>query len=100
MSSSFWQMQRQRELLPPGQTVTKRICDYVERWESRCYSKEQGGIPEEAPSALVTQGRVPCWRGLALAILKNDHTLKSLGCGVGETPVSLAILATSREKGA
>lgn len=45
-------------------------------WEGRCYSD---GIPDEVAEKLAKSGRVPCWKTIAIAILKNDHQLVSLG---------------------
>lgn len=49
---------------------------YVTTWENRCYSD---GIPDDAPKKLVDSGRVPSYKHIAMAILKNDMTLKTLG---------------------
>jgi predicted phosphoadenosine phosphosulfate sulfurtransferase len=49
---------------------------YVSIWESRCY---KDGIPDEVSSLLEKSNRVPSYRAIAVAILKNDLTLKSLG---------------------
>ena len=45
-------------------------------WEARCYS---GGIPDEVPPKLANSGRVPNYKQIAIAILRNDFVLKSLG---------------------
>ena len=47
-------------------------------WMDKCYSS---GIPdgEEVPDQLVNSNRVPTYKRIALAILRNDHNLKSLG---------------------
>ena len=47
-------------------------------WEKRCYSD---GIPdgEEIPPGLVKGYRVPSYKKIALALLRNDHKMKSLG---------------------
>lgn len=49
------------------------------------------------PELLARQGRAPSYKAIALAILKNDHTLRSLGFGVGESETSLALLAKRKE---
>ena len=48
----------------------------MKAWESRCYS---GGIPDEVSDKLMKSGRVPSYKAIALALLNNDVTLKSLG---------------------
>jgi len=64
-------------------------------WENRCYSN---GIPDEAPESLAKQGRVPSYKAIAMAILKNDHVLKSLGMGVGESETSETLMAIKKEE--
>lgn len=49
---------------------------YVAMWENRCYFD---GIPDEVSNNLMKSGRVPSYKAIALAILKNDTTLRSLG---------------------
>lgn len=56
--------------------MRKRIEQYIEEWISHGYSE---GIPDDAPARLVQLGKVPCYRTIAIAILKNDQTLQSLG---------------------
>jgi len=48
----------------------------VAEWERRCYSD---GIPDEIPELLSKTLRVPCYKTIAIALLKNDLQLKSLG---------------------
>lgn len=43
-------------------------------WEQRCYSD---GIPDDVPVEIFD--RVPSYKRIALAILKNDYPLKTLG---------------------
>lgn len=42
----------------------------------RCYD---AGIPDTAPALLMSKNMVPTWNGVALALLKNDLNLISLG---------------------
>lgn len=51
-----------------------KLEDYIKLWESRCYSE---GIPDEAPQEI--SDMVPSYKRIAIAILKNDYSLKSLG---------------------
>lgn len=53
-----------------------KILDYIRTWERRCYSN---GIPDHAPHEIEIKNSVPSYRKICLAILKNDHSLKSLG---------------------
>lgn len=69
-------MDRQRQLYRSGRTLTGRVERYVLLWEGRCYS---AGVPDEVPEKLASSLRVPSYKALALAILRNDHCLKSLG---------------------
>lgn len=45
-------------------------------WEARCYCD---GIPDEIPEGLSKSMRVPSYKAIAIAILKNDIQLKSIG---------------------
>lgn len=56
--------------------MKKEIEIYVEDWKNKCYSN---GIPDEAPSRLESLNKVPSYRQICLAILKNDFQLKTLG---------------------
>jgi predicted phosphoadenosine phosphosulfate sulfurtransferase len=56
--------------------MQKRINSYIKVWKGRCYSDD---IPDEAPVNLEKMGKVPSYRLICLAILKNDHGLESLG---------------------
>jgi predicted phosphoadenosine phosphosulfate sulfurtransferase len=56
--------------------MKEKIQDYVALWESRCYFK---GIPDEAPHELEVRNKVPSYKRICFAILKNDHSLKTLG---------------------
>ena len=76
MSSNYWQTKKQNEQFNHGNTLTSKIEAYVSTWERRCYSD---GIPDEVPSKLSQSGRVPSYKAIAMAILRNDMTLKSLG---------------------
>ena len=54
----------------------QKIRSYIHRWEKRGYPS---GIPDEAPSRLEDNGRVPSYRLICAAIMRNDHTLELLG---------------------
>jgi predicted phosphoadenosine phosphosulfate sulfurtransferase len=53
-----------------------RIQVYIKKWESRCYSD---GVPDEAPHRLESLNKVPSYRLICKAIMKNDSQLKTLG---------------------
>lgn len=46
----------------------------MQEWENKCYSN---GIPDEVP--LEINDLCPSYKKIAIALLKNDFTLKSLG---------------------
>lgn len=54
---------------------------YLAIWQSRCYSE----IPDEIPEKLARSNRAPSYKSIAIAILKNDSTLKSIGFEGKET---------------
>lgn len=56
--------------------MKEKILAYIKEWENRCYFN---GIPDEAPYELEVRNKVPSYRRIAIAILKNDYSLKSLG---------------------
>jgi len=56
--------------------MKKKILEYVKVWEKRCYSD---GIPDEAPIELENRNKVPSYRKICMAILKNDNHLQTLG---------------------
>lgn len=45
-------------------------------WETNCYLN---GIPDEAPIRLSQLNKVPSYKKICIAILNNDHNLKTLG---------------------
>ena len=54
--------------------MKNKIQEYIETWRGRCYFDD---IPDESPSEILE--KVPSYKRIALAILKNDYPLKSLG---------------------
>ena len=54
-------------------------------WENRCYSN---GIPDAVQAKLQASGRAPSWRAVAIAILRNDHNLHTIGFQATETRLS------------
>lgn len=53
-----------------------KILKYLKKWEGQGYPE---GIPDEADAKLEGLGKVPSYRHVCKAILKNDLTLSSLG---------------------
>ena len=56
--------------------TNSRINEYVETWKKRGYPDD---IPDEVPNELMRQGLAPSYKAIAIAILKNDLKLESLG---------------------
>lgn len=54
--------------------MTGKINEYIKTWECRCY---EDGLPDEIPLEIFD--KAPSYKRIALAILKNDHSLQSLG---------------------
>jgi predicted phosphoadenosine phosphosulfate sulfurtransferase len=53
-----------------------KIKKYIQDWESKCYLN---GIPDEVPLRLEQLNKVPSYKAIVRAIIKNDSTLKTLG---------------------
>ncbi len=60
--------------------VHKKVREYIKTWEERCYTE---GIPDEAPAEL--GDKVPSYKRICVALLKNDLNLTSLGYKQRET---------------
>lgn len=56
--------------------MKNKIKNYLTEWENRCYNS---GIPDEAPIRLEQLNKVPSYKAIVRAIMKNDTTLKTLG---------------------
>ena len=56
--------------------MKQNIENYIKEWEIKCYFE---GIPDEAPSRLTQLNKVPSYKQICSAILKNDKSLKTLG---------------------
>lgn len=63
-------------------------------WEGRCYSD---GIPDEVENGLLYSGRVPSYKAIAIALLKNDIILQSLGFS-GRHSNYYLLLKTQKER--
>lgn len=60
------------------------IINYIKDWEQKCYFD---GIPDEAPLRLEQLNKVPSYRQICFAILKNDYSLKTLGTEKKKSPL-------------
>jgi predicted phosphoadenosine phosphosulfate sulfurtransferase len=74
----------------------KRINSYVEKWKRQGYPED---IPDAVPDQLMEENLAPSYRQIAIAILKNDHAMESLGFTPKMSPWYMAIkrLEKSRE---
>ncbi len=63
-------------------TSKDKILGYIKMWENRCYIN---GIPDEADSRLEALGKVPSYKLICKAILKNDLTI--LGFNKTKSPI-------------
>lgn len=54
----------------------ERVERYVNEWKARCYFH---GVPEEVPRMIAEAGLAPSWKAIAIALLKNDMQMTSLG---------------------
>jgi predicted phosphoadenosine phosphosulfate sulfurtransferase len=76
MSSGYWQTQRRTEQFTPGRCASERVKEYITTWSKRCYSKD---IPDEVSKKVMASGRAPSYKQIAIAILKNDMQMHTLG---------------------
>ena len=61
----------------------RKICKYVDAWLGRGYA---GGIPDEVPHELMVLQLAPSYKAICMAILRNDHPMKSLGFSADKSP--------------
>jgi len=52
------------------------VIDYINKWKCMGYFYD---IPDDSPEILVKKNLAPSYKQIALALLNNDHSLKSLG---------------------
>ena len=52
------------------------IENYILEWERRCYFD---GLPDEVPNRIHALKKAPSYKSICVAILNNDHTMKTLG---------------------
>lgn len=63
-------------------------------WERRCYFD---GIPNSLPKGLRATTRVPSYQAIAMAILRNDHNLYSVGFSERESELVSMLIRESKE---
>lgn len=56
--------------------MREKIISYISKWLSQGYSE---GLPDEADERLEAMCKVPSYRMICKAILKNDLALQTLG---------------------
>ena len=78
MSNGHWRTQKQKQLSSCGKGITPRVSAYITTWKNRCYFDD---IPDRVPKKLADSMRAPSYKAIAIAILKNDNRLRSLGFG-------------------
>lgn len=69
------------ESMPPktAQHYKNKISVYIKWYKERGY---EDGIPDEADYKLEQMGKVPAWRQIAKALLRNDYWCRGLGFGI------------------
>jgi predicted phosphoadenosine phosphosulfate sulfurtransferase len=82
-------MKKQAKQFGHGNSVIERVNVYCKTWEGRCYHE---GIPEEVPDKLAKTLRVPSYKAIAMAILKNDLNFYSLGLPQRESEILTAVV--------
>lgn len=63
--------------------MRRKIGRYLKTWEARDYAR---GIPDEVPHELMVLQLAPSYKAICMAILRNDHPMKSLGFSPDESP--------------
>lgn len=67
----------------------------MDTWEGRCY---ENGIPDEVPHKLAKSGRVPSYKAIALAILRNDLNFYTLGFMQPESKILDDVIRMKKEE--
>ena len=69
-------MRPEQRTAVPARGTAALVARYLAIWQQRGYPD---GIPEEVPLALMRGNLAPSYRAIAIAILKNDASMQSLG---------------------
>lgn len=56
--------------------MRSKVRKYIRIWKERGYGE---GLPDEVPEKLMQLGIAPSYKAICFAILKNDHSMQSLG---------------------
>ena len=56
--------------------MINKINKYICSWKNKGYPID---IPDQCPNELMNLNLAPSYKAIALAILKNDHSMQSLG---------------------
>lgn len=94
MSSNYWQTMKHGSPFKHGKTLTQRVKEYETVWMTRCYSD---GLPDDVPNNIQKSGRAPSYKAIAIAILKNDMQLKSLGFAPVESELCRQLRHTNKK---
>lgn len=57
-------------------STADKIAEYVGKWKRQGYPED---IPDEIPAELMHDNLAPSYKAIALALLRNEHGLESLG---------------------
>lgn len=57
-------------------SMRRKLAEYIKDWKLKGYKDD---LPDEVPDVLMKLNLAPSYKAICLAILKNDHTLKTLG---------------------
>jgi predicted phosphoadenosine phosphosulfate sulfurtransferase len=68
--------------------MKQKINSYVSSWTKRGY---ENGIPDESPPELEAHNKVPSYRMICRAIMRNDVSLSTLGFSRVKTPEYMAL---------
>lgn len=68
--------------------MKNKIRNYVSLWKHRGYPN---GIPDECPVELEANNKVPSYRMICRAIMRNDVALSTLGFSRPKTPEYMAL---------
>lgn len=56
--------------------MKRKIESYIKEWKRKGYCVD---IPDEVPERIMQLNKAPSYKAIAIAILKNDYCLKTLG---------------------
>lgn len=68
--------------------MIRKINQYVRQWTRCGYPAD---IPDAVPDQLMHEQLAPSYRQIAIAILKNDHAMQSLGFSAQPSPWYIAL---------